>query len=262
VALADDDALARIAVGAMLESADWLELVGEADGVEEIVELVAAKRPEVVVLDWLMPDGGGPEAARRILDHRPRTLIVALTSSDSLTALTEMNSAGAACLVTKGGSADQLTQTIGRALRASNVARAAQEHDTPEARSLGGGRTGPDGPPASEPPLDPAGVHRLRSEFGSTGVLTDLVDLFGSQTPERLAHTRRAIEDDNAEAVRNHAHQLKGGCLTLAANYMAELCYELEMTADGGSLDSAAALVDQIEIAFTRAQVAMLGQLA
>jgi len=73
------------------------------------------------------------------------------------------------------------------------------------------------------------------------GILGELVELFGSQTPDRLINMRRAIEAGDAGAVSGDAHQLKGGCLTLAANHMAELCDELERSAGGGSLEGAAA---------------------
>jgi DNA-binding NarL/FixJ family response regulator len=257
VALADDDPLARVAIAAMLERADWIELVGVAPGVEEIVELAADMRPEVVVLDWMMPGGGGRDAARRILDDRPGTLIVALTSSDSLEALTEMISAGASCLVAKGGSADQLVQTIARTLKTFAATRAAEEEARSARRGKGGGMR-LDDTPRSERPLDPGGVERLQTEFGSSGILGELVELFGSQTPGRLISMRSAIEAGDAGAVSGDAHQLKGGCLTLAANHMAELCDKLEMSAGGGSLEGAAALVDQIQRAFEQAHAALL----
>ena len=119
VAVADDDPVARLAIEAMIESAGSLELVGAAGGVEEIVNLAAVKHPQVVVLDWMMPGGGGPQAARRILDHRPNTGIVALTSSDSPEASLEMLRAGANCFLVKGSSADELAQTSRQALAAS-----------------------------------------------------------------------------------------------------------------------------------------------
>lgn len=257
VALADDDPLARVATAAMLEGAEWIEVVGVATGVEEIVVLAADKRPDVIVLDWMMPGGGGRAAARRILDDSPGTLIVALTSSDSLEALTEMISAGAACLVAKGGSADQLVQTIARTLKTFAATRAAEEEARSARRGMGGGMR-LDDTPRSESPLDPGGVERLQTEFGSSGILGELVELFGSQTPGRLISMRTAIEAGDAGAVSGDAHQLKGGCLTLAANHMAELCDKLEMSAGGGSLEGAAALVDQIEGAFEQAYAALL----
>ena len=112
-------------------------------------------------------------------------------------------------------------------------------------------------------PLDPTGVKRLRSEFGSTGVLLELVELFGAQTPARLISMRAAIAARDGEAVGAHAHQLKGGCLTLAANHMAALCDELEISVRGETwLVGAPALLDQIEVAFDQALAALLSETA
>jgi CheY-like chemotaxis protein/HPt (histidine-containing phosphotransfer) domain-containing protein len=259
VVLAEDDQVARIAVRAMLECADWIQFVGDAAGAEEAVELAAVERPDVVVLDWIMPGGTGRETVRRILRHSPGTLIVVLTSSDSLEALAEMISAGAACLVAKGGSAKQLTQTIGRALKASASARAAEKQKRTGRREIRVGAT-QDVTSENGSPLDPTGVKRLHAEFGSTGILFELVELFGSETPKRLSDLRSAIEAGDAHAVSEHAHQLKGGCLTLAAEYMAKFCNQLETTARDGSLEGAAALAGQIEAAFQAAHAALLGE--
>jgi DNA-binding NarL/FixJ family response regulator len=119
VAVADDDPVSRLAIEAMVEGADWLALVGGVGGVEEIIDLAAAERPEVIVLDWIMPSGGGPEAARQILLRSPDTRIVALTSSDSPEASLDMMRAGAKCFLVKGASADELSHTIRQALTAS-----------------------------------------------------------------------------------------------------------------------------------------------
>jgi HPt (histidine-containing phosphotransfer) domain-containing protein len=50
--------------------------------------------------------------------------------------------------------------------------------------------------------------------------------------------------------VKQASHKLKGGCLTLAANRMADLCRGLEIIADRGSLEGAAEAVDRLEVAF------------
>jgi len=116
VLIADDDPLALLAIEAMIEHADGLELVGTATGVDEVVELAALERPDVVVLDWMMPGGGGPEAARRILYQRPDTRIIALTSSSGPEARGEMVSAGASRVLTKGHSAHELDRIIRQAV--------------------------------------------------------------------------------------------------------------------------------------------------
>jgi CheY-like chemotaxis protein len=256
VLLADDDPLARSAIATTLRTAPWIDLVGEAESVQGIVELVAAEHPDVVVLDWMMPGGGGPEAARQILGERADTLIVAITSSDSLEALTEMISAGASCLLNKAGSATQLTQTIARELKASARARAVGATG-PEDRRTGSAASSPAREFSTAEPLDPARIEQLRKDLGSAELLGQLVELFRSQTPGRLIQLRDGIARGDAAAVSGHAHQLKGGCLSLAAERMAQLCDELEQSARAGSLEHAAALVDQIEVAFTQADSAL-----
>ena len=119
VAIADDDAIARYAIEAMIEGCHGLAVVGAAAGVEDIVLVAALKGADVVVLDWMMPDGGGAEAARRILLRSPDTGIVALTSSDSRAAAVEMRRAGAFRTARKGGSAEDLGEMIRGALAAA-----------------------------------------------------------------------------------------------------------------------------------------------
>jgi CheY-like chemotaxis protein len=119
VAIADDDPLALAAIETMIKRADRLRLVGVAADVEGIVDLVLVKRPDVVVLDWMMPGGGGPEAARRILNRCPETRVVGLSASDSADVRLDMTGAGASELLVKGGPADELTDMIRRAVEAS-----------------------------------------------------------------------------------------------------------------------------------------------
>jgi HPt (histidine-containing phosphotransfer) domain-containing protein len=71
-----------------------------------------------------------------------------------------------------------------------------------------------------------------------------------------------AIEAGDVPAVSEIAHKLKGGCLTLAATHMAELCKALETLAGDGSLKGAAILVDQIESAFDEAHAALLAEVS
>jgi CheY-like chemotaxis protein len=115
VAIADDDPLARDAIEIMLTQAEGLAFIGSAASVEEIVELADVKRPDVVVLDWMMPEGGGPEAARRILQTNPDIRVVGLSSFDTADARDDMIDAGACGLLVKGGSADDLAEMIRQA---------------------------------------------------------------------------------------------------------------------------------------------------
>jgi two-component system, sensor histidine kinase and response regulator len=116
--------------------------------------------------------------------------------------------------------------------------------------------------PTDEGPLDLASIERLGAELGSIAALRRPVELFATQTPELLTDMRQAIEAGDAEIVRGDAHKLKGGCMTLAATHMAELCRELELRLGAGSLDGATALVDQIEGAFVQAHTALLAEVS
>jgi CheY-like chemotaxis protein len=115
VVIADDDPLARMAIEAMIKRGERLELVGSAADVPQIVELAAATRPDVAVVDFIMPGGGGPEAARQIQERSPGTRIVGLTAADGPDAYLAMLRAGASGLLVKGGSAHRLVEMIHRA---------------------------------------------------------------------------------------------------------------------------------------------------
>ena len=112
VAIADDDPLARMAIEAMIKRGDRLELVGIATDVPEIVHIVESERPDVAIVDMVMPGGGGAEAARQIRSGSPDTRVIALTAFDTPEAYLEMLSAGAAGLLVKGCTADRLVQMV------------------------------------------------------------------------------------------------------------------------------------------------------
>jgi DNA-binding NarL/FixJ family response regulator len=103
----------------MIKRGERLELVGSAADVPQIVELAAATRPDVAVVDFIMPGGGGPEAARQIQERSPGTRIVGLTAADGPDAYKAMLRAGASGLLVKGGSAERLVEMIHRAHQSS-----------------------------------------------------------------------------------------------------------------------------------------------
>ena len=78
ILIVDDDALVRAGLTMILQSADDLEVVGEArDGIE-VTEAVQRHRPEVVLMDIRMPqmDGLAATAALQLMTDPPRVIVL------------------------------------------------------------------------------------------------------------------------------------------------------------------------------------------
>ena len=78
--IVDDHAVVRSGLSAFLLAFDDLEYVGEAGGGAEAVERCLECRPDVILMDLVMPDVDGAEATRRIKEACPRVQVIALTS--------------------------------------------------------------------------------------------------------------------------------------------------------------------------------------
>jgi DNA-binding NarL/FixJ family response regulator len=80
VMVVDDQALVRAGFSALLNSDPEIEVVGQAANGARAVEMAAATRPDVILMDIRMPEMDGLEAARRILaaktDDAPKVLIL------------------------------------------------------------------------------------------------------------------------------------------------------------------------------------------
>lgn len=113
VAIVDDHAIFR--AGVRSELVGRVEVVGEADGVGDAVLLIDRTRPDVVLLDVHMPDGGGVEVIRRIGETgRPPPRFLALSVSDDAEDVVSVIRAGARGYVTKTISGPDLIEAIMR----------------------------------------------------------------------------------------------------------------------------------------------------
>jgi DNA-binding NarL/FixJ family response regulator len=113
VLIVDDHSLFRAGVRAELEP--LVELVGEAGTVGEAVEAIARERPDVVLLDVHMPDGGGVEVIRRTaMRESPAPRFLALSVSDAAEDVIAVIRAGARGYVTKSISGEELADAVRR----------------------------------------------------------------------------------------------------------------------------------------------------
>ena len=106
--IADDHALLRTGMRAMLEAEPDLEVVGEAGNGREAVELCRELLPDLVLMDLSMPEMDGIEATRQIKVELPKTGVLVLTDHADQEMLLEAIRAGAAGYVLKGVRPDEL----------------------------------------------------------------------------------------------------------------------------------------------------------
>jgi DNA-binding NarL/FixJ family response regulator len=112
VVLVDDHAMFRSGVRAELGSR--VEVVGEAGTVAEAIAVVTQARPDVVLLDVHMPDGGGLAVLEAVSKQLPEVRFLALSVSDAAEDVIAIIRAGAAGYVTKTISSDELAAAITR----------------------------------------------------------------------------------------------------------------------------------------------------
>lgn len=112
VVIVDDHHLFRAGVRA--ELGDAVEIVGDADGVVDAVQLIAREQPDVVLIDVHMPEGGGAEVIRRVRGEHPAVRFLALSVSDAAEDVIDVIRAGARGYVTKSISGTELADAVRR----------------------------------------------------------------------------------------------------------------------------------------------------
>jgi NarL family two-component system response regulator LiaR len=119
VLIVDDHAVVRSGLSAFLLAYDDLELVGEANGGAEALRICQAHRPDVVLMDLVMPEMDGAAATRAIRQACPEVQVIALTSFKEHDLVQAALKAGAIGYLLKNVSADELANAI----RAAKVGR-------------------------------------------------------------------------------------------------------------------------------------------
>lgn len=112
VLLADDHALVRAGLRALLEAAGNIQVIGEAENGRQAVHEAEKLRPEVVVLDLAMPLLNGLEAARHITSKMPTVRVLFLSSYSDAQHLRQAVAAGVAGYLTKESAAHDLLAAI------------------------------------------------------------------------------------------------------------------------------------------------------
>jgi len=108
----DDHILFREGLIAIVRSAPDVEVVGQAGSVSEAIELIQTIKPDIVLMDFGLPDGTGADATRAILKKRPECKVVFLTMSEDDDDLFEAIRSGARGYLLKNLHPTKLISTL------------------------------------------------------------------------------------------------------------------------------------------------------
>ena len=110
ILLADDHTVMRAGLRLLLERQENLQVVAEAADGRQAVEMAAAEKPDVVVMDIAMPHLNGVEAARQIVNRAPQTAVVILSMhSDESYVIRSLKAGARAYLLKDSAESDLIT---------------------------------------------------------------------------------------------------------------------------------------------------------
>jgi two-component system response regulator NreC len=146
VVLVDDHAVVRSGLRLLLDGQDDIEVVGEAGNAKDAIFRARALKPDVILLDVVMPGESGVEVLPKLLKESPETKVVVLSMQDDPSYVREAFANGASGYVLKEAADEEVVSAVrdiaagGRyvhpALGARLVAAEAQERAAAEADPL------------------------------------------------------------------------------------------------------------------------------
>ncbi|MEO6527760.1 MAG: Hpt domain-containing protein [Gemmatimonadaceae bacterium] len=107
--------------------------------------------------------------------------------------------------------------------------------------------------PPAEPALDPTALTRLE-RFGGTKLLVEMIGLFQTAAPERIAAASAGVDSGDVAATELALHSLKSSSAQLGALRLGRLSERGEAIARAGTLDGVAEIVNDMEHELIRVQ--------
>ena len=128
IMIVDDHDVVRHGLAIFIEHVDDFELVGQAGNGEDAVRLCNDIRPDVILMDMVMPGINGVQATQAILERRPKIRVIALTSFQEQDLVQQALHAGAVGYVLKNTTVEDLEHIIrsahaGQVIFSEEVAR-------------------------------------------------------------------------------------------------------------------------------------------
>ena len=116
IVIADDHPLFRSALRTLLEESEEVEVIAEAKDGKETLELSRRLRPDLVLMDVIMPKMDGVAATRAIKAELPRTVVLVMTASEDSEHLLSALRVGAGGYVLKSADPERITEALHKAL--------------------------------------------------------------------------------------------------------------------------------------------------
>ncbi len=141
IILADDHIVLREGVRALLDNVEGWEVVGEASDGLEVIPLVEAHNPDILIIDLSMPNLGGIETINRLQRSEANPAILVLSAREDHISVGEAMKAGAKGFLPKSSTSDELHFAIRSLLKGqtylspSVAATALQSNEDPSQAS-------------------------------------------------------------------------------------------------------------------------------
>ncbi len=114
IIIVDDNDLIRTLLRGILRAEDW-DIIGEARNGTAALELIEKRKPDIVLLDVLMPEMDGLETLQNIKQQYPEIIVVMITGSPSKDNVKESIEGGASGFIVKPFNSAKVLETLKRA---------------------------------------------------------------------------------------------------------------------------------------------------
>ncbi|WP_203332058.1 response regulator transcription factor [Planococcus beigongshangi] len=121
ILLVDDHEMVRIGVSAYLQAQDDMEVAGEAANGEDAVKMALELRPDVILMDMVMPVMNGAEATKAIIEEWPEAKIMIVTSFLDDDKVYPALKAGAVSYILKTSKASRIADSIRETMNGTPV---------------------------------------------------------------------------------------------------------------------------------------------
>jgi DNA-binding NarL/FixJ family response regulator len=112
VLIVDDQRLFADLLKRVLDDAEGIDVVGVAETAVKGYAMARELAPDVVLMDYQLPDGNGVQAAANVLSVRPETNVVMVTASDDESVYLAAIEAGCSGFITKSTALDELEEAV------------------------------------------------------------------------------------------------------------------------------------------------------